>query len=385
MTKRLQYPTYWASGGTATDPDLDTTAPSYEANKYEQHGWKSEKPPEQWQNFLSQITDEKVIARIIDGIQEKDASVTYQNGSVFRDSDKFYVMEGGVAKEILSVERAAYQSFITNMNNLLSNHLAADNPHQDTVNTLIGGGYEKGAVDAFFGSPTDPNTIVYHKLQMGAAVHETTAAQLNTLTAAAGGNFTGDVIFLNNALVQVTPSKYIHYNRATALLEIVNGTYSMGVDANGNGYIVGTGGMSVMLSEGNLNFLTIKINNSFALPCPYLSMNVELDIFDADSIGIWTLDTVETPAVHVDGKGLDVSQDLTFQAVTAPSDHTIVIRGVVGGADTVLVKDYVGGNTWATLSDIMTEVSSGTTLEYLKQLTLFPTLSARQKTMLVTK
>ena len=77
MTKRLQYPTYWASGGTATDPDLDTTAPSYEANRYKQNGWHAEKPPEFWQNFLSQITDEKIIARMVDGFQLFDSIFTY--------------------------------------------------------------------------------------------------------------------------------------------------------------------------------------------------------------------------------------------------------------------------------------------------------------------
>ena len=273
MTKRLQYPTYWASGGTATDPDLDTTAPSYEANRYKQHGWHAEKPPEFWQNFLSQITDEKIIARMVDGFQLFDSSVTYSEGAVYRKGDKFYKIESGVEQEILEVKLAVYQSLIDGMNKLLNDHLAADNPHQITVDKLVGGGYIKTNVDKFFGDPNDPQTIVFHKARKGAGVHGETATSTGTLPAATGGTFTGDVIFLDDAIIQVTPSKSIHMNKATALFEIVNGTYSIGVDANGNGYIVGTSGAALIISELNLDALTIKYNNSFVLPPPFVPLS----------------------------------------------------------------------------------------------------------------
>ena len=93
MTNRLKYPTPWASGGTAKDPDLDTTHPSYIADRYATVGWKSEKPPEEWQNFLSQISDDKIIERIVKGIVEFDSTVTYTEGAVYAKSGKWYKIE----------------------------------------------------------------------------------------------------------------------------------------------------------------------------------------------------------------------------------------------------------------------------------------------------
>lgn len=385
MTRRLKYPEYWASGGTATDPDLDTTAPSYIADRYEKIGWESEKPPEQWQNFLTQITDEKVIGKMIDGITAYDASVNYQEGAIYRKADKFYRIQNGIEQELLSVEKAVYESLIAAANKLLSDHLAADNPHNDTVNTLVGGGYIKPDVDEMFGDPTDPRTIVFHKLQTGAVVHGETAASTGALPAATGGNFTGDVIFLNEAIIQVTPSKYLHYNKATAIFEIVNGTYALGVDGAGNGYISGTGGYSLVLSERNLDTITIKYNNSFALPVPYISMNIETDICDANSVGAWTIDT-DTDPVHEEGKGYVVQSTNSLDGVAISKDHTVVIRGWDAGTDVVHVYDVTvaaGTYVYIELNDLVN--ANGVTTTNVKQLIIYPKLTDRQKSTLVNK
>lgn len=379
MTNRLSYPTYWASGGTATDPDLDTTAPTFIADRYEKHGWASEKPPEDWQNFLSQITDEKTIGIMLDGLPSYDASVTYQEGALYRKSDKFYRIEGGVEKEILSIRSAEYLSLIQDAKKLIDDHLAADNPHQDTVDTLVGGSYIKSYVDNTFGDPADPSTIVYHKLQTGGTVHGETPAQVGTLPAATGGTFTGDVIFLDDATIQVNPAKYIHYNHSTAIFEIVNGTYSLGVDAAGNGFLVGTSGLAVMISEANVDVYTIKYNNSFVLPIPMFRINMESDINDADSVGMWTIATASAP-VFVADKGYDVSVAATLSGVDATTSHTLVVRGFTTNNEVAVVDKAAA--TYSTLSSILT--ASGKTFTHVKQIWIYPNLTARQKSKLVT-
>ena len=388
MTKRLQYPTYWASGGTATDPDLDTTAPSYEANRYKQNGWHAEKPPEFWQNFLSQITDEKIIARMVDGFQLFDSSVTYSEGAVYRKGDKFYKIESGTEQEILEVKLAVYQSLIDGMDKLLSDHLSADNPHQITVDKLVDGGYIKTDVDKFFGDPNDPQTIVFHKAQKGAGVHGETATSTGTLPAATGGTFTGDVIFLDDAIVQVTPSKSVHMNKATALFEIVNGTYSIGVDANGNGYIVGTSGTALIISELNLDTLTMKYNNSYALPPPFIRANMRSDLSDGSGIGVWTLDT---PADPVFADGLQVDNNaaiLTFEGIAGIPVTVHLLITLADGTKQSIVKDFADWNSGAWTGNLQTMVGvsfGGTDPKYFREYTVYPTLTARQKTMLVNK
>lgn len=323
MTNRLQYPTYWASGGAATDPDLDTTAPSYEPDKYEKHGWHAEKPPEKWQNFLSQITDQKIIAKMVDGLPYYDASVTYQEGAIYRKDDKFYKVEGGVGKEVIEVNATLYNNLVNSLNTLWTTHRDADNPHQDTVDTLVGGGYTKTAVDDFFGSLTDPQTIVFHKAQMGAGVHGETAAATGALPAATGGEFTGDVIFVENAIASVTPSKYTHYNKATGLLELVNGTVALGIDAVGNAYITKTTGSSLVLTDYNMiNFIVQKYQNAFTLPPPMIAFYYENSLSSALNAGsAWTTITTKAPtfidgALKVDDNETSVFFNDIYTAIT---------------------------------------------------------------------
>lgn len=382
MTKRLQYPTYWASGGTATDPDLDTTAPSFVADKYEKEGWVSEKPPEQWQNFLSQITDEKIIGIMIDGIAQKDGSVTYQDGSIYRSGDKFCRIEGGTESEVLDIGKSVYKSLIAAAKVLIDNHLATTNPHKDTVNTLVDKSYIKTDVDSMFGSATDPKTIVYHKLRNGVAVHGETATSIGSVDAT-GGTFTGDVIFLDSAIIQVSPSQSMEYNRATAIYELVNGTVAIGIDAAGNGFITGAGGSTLIMSESNYDALNIKYNNSFALPIPIFSFNFETALGSAQDIGNWTVETPVAPS-FIAGSGLLLSTgEFNLLKVSVGMPHTIVVRGANGTAMQAVKDVTTALTTYANVGAIVT--ASGQAFTHVKQIYIYPQLTARQKTMLVNK
>ena len=386
MTNRLQYPTYWASGGTATDPDLDTTAPNFEANKYEQHGWKAEKPQETWQNFLSQITDQKIISKMVDGLPYFDSSVTYSEGAIYRKDDKFYKVESGVEKEILDINNSVYSNLLASLKALYDGHLAADNPHQDTVDTLVGGGYIKSAVDDFFGSITDPQTIVFHKAQMGASVHGETAASTGALPAATGGNFTGDVVFENNAIASVTPSKYLHFNKATGLLELVHGTVALGIDAAGNAFITKTTGSELVLTEANLDTITIKYNNSFALPPPFFSAYFENSISNGSCVGDWYLDTTKAPEYVLGSLKIDDNvTNITFKSIQSPV--TVYVRcrlqdGTVKGA-------YANFDSWAVaastsnLLTVSSQLLPSDDIECISEYSVYPQLSARQTSTLV--
>lgn len=131
--------------------------------------------------------------------------------------------------------------------------------------------------------------------QAGQTVHGETFAQIGTLSAALGGTFSGPVIFEKDAIIQFSPSMVVHLNPATALLEMTDGTVSLGVAANGVGYVVTTGGMFVVMSEANYAQLNNVQNGQFALPIPIMSMNFFNSMDDVESIGNWILDSDNPP------------------------------------------------------------------------------------------
>lgn len=384
MTRRLLYPNIWAEGGTATDPDLDTTAPSYEPDKYATKGWHSEKPPEEWQNFLTQITDQKVVQLILSGIPEKDASVTYQDGALYQDGGKIYVVVGGAGQEVISLKGAEFTSFVNGLTTTLNNHLAADNPHNDTVNTLVDKSYIKTDVDKFFGSATDPATIVYHKARTGGGVHGETPAQVGTIPAT-GGTFTGAVIMERDAIVNLSPSKLVHLNRSTAILEMASGAMSIGIASNGRCWFTDSSGTYEIMTEANYADFQIRWNNRFALPLPLLKANLNNSLSDGDSVGVWS---IYSPGAPVFGNGLQVDNNdvrLIFDSIV--TGVTVYLRVTeAGGAVKNYVKDFsdwnFGSNT-SQLNNIVNVAFGGTNPRYISEYVVYPTLSSYQKSMLV--
>ena len=382
MTNRLKYPTPWASGGIATDPDLDTTHPSYVANRYKDVGWKAEKPPEEWQNFLSQISDDKIIERIVKGIVEFDSTVTYPEGAVYAKSGKWYKIEGGVEKEILSISFPEYNNLINTLNALITNHLSADNPHNDTIGGLIGGGYEKPAVDAAFGSATDPRTIVYHKAIRDVTAHGETPTQLGTLPTS-GGKFTGKIGFLGKLL---NGSGYFRFNGATGRTELTVGSSTISIDATGSSFYLQAGHPdSLIMTESNYPDMNIRSGFAFALPVPLMSMHLQDDINDLEGIGKWTLDTTNAPSFAT-GRGLTIAGNNTAatNVINTTGAATVVAITYAGATKTVSVVDYGSGMNWAntSLADICTILGLTGVTEF-NSLTIYPTLSIYQKSMLV--
>ena len=382
MTNRLKYPTPWASGGVAKDPDLDTTHPSYIANRYADVGWKSEKPPEEWQNFLSQISDDKIIERIIKGIVEFDSSVTYPEGAVYAKLGKWYKIEGGIEKEILSISFPEYNNLINALNTLILNHLSAGNPHHDTIGGLFGGGYEKPAVDAAFGSPTDPKTIVYHKAIVGVVAHKETPAQLGTLPTS-GGKFTGKVGFLGKLL---NGSGYLRFNQGTGKTELTVGTSTISVDASSNAfYLRASHPDSLIMTEANYPDMQMRAGFVFALPVPLASMHLVDSISDLEGVGKWSVETTNNP-VFVSGRGLTIAGNNTAvnNLINTTLPATVVAITYAGATKTVTVTDYGTGMSWlnTSLADICTALGLTGVTEF-HSIVIYPMLSDYQKSMLV--
>lgn len=399
MTKRLAYPAAWAQNRQAVDPDLDTTHLSYEANRYATKGWHSEKPPEQWQNFLSQISDMKIISLLVDGIQQWDSGVDYQVGALSKVAGVSYIrvsvvtpvkspeLSGSGWDRLVDPTALGFNNLVQGLVDKLSAHNAASNPHEDDIHNVIGGGYIKSEVDTKFASATDPKTIVYHMGQAGQAVHGETVAQIGTLSAALGGTFSGPVIFEEDAIIQISPSMVVHLNQATALLEMANGTVSLGVAANGVGYVVTTGGMFVVMSEANYAQLNNVQNGQFALPIPIMSMNFFNSMNDVESIGNWILDSVDAPTFNSFG-ALSLANPVTFVKSQIVRDATWYLMGY-SATGTLIFKvvdvpsgvTITGGST--TMRNLINFVSPSNGIEFIKALVVYPRLTDYQKSMLV--
>ena len=399
MTQRLAYPAAWAQNGQAVDPDLDTTHLSYEANRYATKGWHSEKPPEQWQNFLSQISDMKIISLLVDGIQQWDSGVTYQVGALSKVAGVSYIrvsvvipvkspeLSGSGWDKLVDPTALGFNNLVQGLIDNLVAHNAASNPHEDDIHNVVGGGYIKSEVDPKFASATDPNTIVYHMGRVGQAVHGETVAQIGTLSAALGGTFSGPVIFEEDAIIQISPSMVVHLNQATALLEMANGTVSLGVAANGVGYVVTVDGMFVVMSEANYAQLNNVQNGQFALPIPTMSMNFFNSMNDVESIGNWILDSVDAPVFNSFG-ALSLANPVYFVKGHIVPNATWYLMGYSATGTAIFqIVDFpdgitiTGGST--TMRNLINFVSPSNGIEFIKALVVYPRLTGYQKSMLV--
>lgn len=210
-TSRISLPAVWAETAETqyapVDPDLDTAHFLFIENRYQSLGWQTgEIEPEQWQNFLQQITDLKINECLQYGFFNWFADVVYLTNSICFFNGDLYISlaDNNVGHSpdeagskywtlVFTISGSEYESTIPDLVNKVSTHIAATgsaNPHQDDVTTI--GGYTEEEIDEMF-SPDNPETMAHHVADMNNP-HEVTCEQLQILPKE-GGIFTGIVKF----------------------------------------------------------------------------------------------------------------------------------------------------------------------------------------------
>ena len=380
MTQRLKFKFPWAQDGEVADPDLDTTAPSFIANRYANLGWEVEKPPNEWQNFLSQISDLKIISLLFGGIAEFDSSVTYQVGAVSSLNGVVRINTSTGWEEIMDLKQVDYLNDVSNLKSVYDNHLAATNPHKETVDTVVNKTYSKSAIDDAFGSKTDPRTIVYHKLQTG-RVHLETPQQLGTLPTS-GGKFIGPVSLLGGMKFGTDIS--ISMNNSNGRIEMRAGNRILSIDALGNVLWSIVGGEEYpVMTELNYSEFQIRWGNRFALPQPYLDINMKTSINDAMSTRGWTINTTGAPVFNARG-GIKVDDNkITFTGFNVYCPTSIVMYGRDAAGNLITAKSIMAPSAVYTSMETLLTNMGFTSAVWVERITCYPTLTAYQQTMLV--
>jgi len=190
----------------ATDPDTDITHALYVENRYKSIGWQDgEKEPEQWQNFLQQITDVKISEIATNGLFDWFEDVPYLLGSVCVHGTSLWICQkGNTASEptdsdneywqcSYSLNKEQYTDSVDAIDTQVTTHInqkGPDNPHEDNIEDI--GGYNTEYIDNLFSA--DNQDSFNHHVQDMDNPHEVTCQQLNILPKD-GGVFTGTVCF----------------------------------------------------------------------------------------------------------------------------------------------------------------------------------------------
>jgi hypothetical protein len=397
MTNRLLYPNVWAQNGTAVDPDLDTTAPSYIPDRYKTIGWKAEKPPEGWENFLTQITDLKMQDLISEGINYWESTVSYNINAVVREPTTgiYYRNVKGSAslnevpsatsavwKQILATDKATWDAAVKDVKDTYAAHMAASNPHVDTI--ALAGGVLKTYFLPLLNSPTDPKTIVYHEALRG-QVHDLTPAQAGTLPVA-GGTFTGDIKFTKRLVFEVASNAMLLLDTATGMSAITARNVSILVDSSGAGWIKNTAGvLTKIVSIATFISSQNAIQNQFQLPIPLFSFNTLYSLSDVDGIGYKTA-TSDADLEFVPGKGMLLGTNVIVVDIYNLPSTTLTYY--VTGWDEAnsrmvrVVKDTTR-TSFANYGSFIKALAPGIT--HVISLEAYQTLTAYQKLRLTTK
>lgn len=396
MTQRFTYPNgVWASGGVATDPDTDTTHPSYIANRYATIGWKAEKPPNEWDNYLYQITDAKIIWLLQQGIQTWDSGVSYPVGSITMNAGIFYKnISTAVAlnkppattplvwQKIIELDGVTFTALLTALTKKLTDHLAADNPHNDNIEQI--GGVQKEYTFNALDDDADPQTIKYHTKQRG-KIHSETPKQVGTLPAATTtteNTFTGDVAF-SRIYFDAAKKAYTQLNQATARAEIgISGSALLAVDAGGRVYYR-TGNVDyLVVTIANFDDVQIQVNNLFALPQPMAVIDVRAGSLSQCGVSPVTLSTT-TDAVFDPVKGLVL--DSSGLSATGISFINIPTTAYILGYNAKGYQSETKNSGLSNYNSLLTYLQNTTSSKFthLHTITIYPTLTAYQISTLV--
>lgn len=377
----------WAENGEVTDPDLDVDHPIYQPGKYLK-GWKVEKEPHQWQNFLYQITDQKLEIQAEEQLFEWESDIEYAPMAATRSGDKIYINASGLVSknvdpkdnpqfwfEVLGTTAQDINNARNFLNKVLGDHLTADNPHNDNIHDI--GGYEKEEIDDFFGDDTDPRTISYHVKQKG-RVHGETPKQVGTLPVS-GGTFTGDVQYLGgvslgpngNTIVDGTAIKL--GNSAGSIFLNKDGTATHALASDASRYEITT--------DDNFERHQRQINYLFALPVPRTEVDFR-KAFSSMTIGNHYITSNVDPVMSE--KGWQIADGFTIYNLDYTIARTDLVEYFVNDVfRRVIVDSTVNISGGADLKAIAKRIAPDAT--HIQRVVVYPALNKYQKATLLPK
>lgn len=377
----------WAENGEATDPDLDVDHPIFQPNKYLK-GWIVEKEPHQWQNFLYQITDQKLQIQAEEQVLEWESDIEYAPMAAARNDDKIYINASGLVSknvepksnpqfwfEVLGTTAEEINTARDFLQKILDDHLAADNPHNDNIHDI--GGYEKEEIDDFFGDDTDPRTISYHVKQKG-KVHGETPKQVGTLPVA-GGIFTGDVKYLGgvslgsngNVIVDGTAVKI--GNAAGSIFLNKDGTATHALATDAARYEITT--------KSNFQRHQRAVNFLFSLPTPRTEVDFR-SAFSSMTVGNHRIESTKDPVMSY--KGWQIDDGFTIYNLDYVIPRTDLVEYYVNDVfRRVVVDSTVSVPGSADLKAIAQRIAPDAT--HIQRVVVYPQLNKYQKATLLPK
>lgn len=208
-THRPEFRFVWANSARtpyeAVDPDTDVNHKIFQKDKYEK-GWVAEKEPEQWQNFVQQITDMKILEMLENGFFKWFNDIVYPKNSLCISDGVLYIslvndnennspspQDKTNWTQAYTLSASDYEGGLASLLSKTSNHISltgSANPHKDDITTI--GGYTQQQIDNMF-SAGNSSTMAHHIADKNNP-HKVTYQQLNILPKS-GGKFVGEVTF----------------------------------------------------------------------------------------------------------------------------------------------------------------------------------------------
>ena len=300
MTNRANLSPLWAADGVVTDPDLDTTHPIYEANKYSL-GWDynvvvatENKHPSPWRNFMLQKSLARPLYIAEAGVGEWHPDTSYALGAVCRGSDgRFYVANSASTgtdpvgasttvweqDALLNYTKVEYGAMLQAVRDDYSAHIVRiDNPHTVLAGQFYNGvGYDFDEVNALLDTV---NEGVEDHIDLLNNPHSVTLAQINCLPVT-GGDFTGQV----NLVAGWWSGDYSVAWSSNGLAIQVSHLTGPGVDVDGNAFIGDGVSRTGLFHDGNYVDLQMDSRRETALPLPlfHLPLNDSLSSTSSDA------------------------------------------------------------------------------------------------------
>lgn len=289
MTKRNSLGTVWATDDASfvVDPEVDVDHPNGKGGPGKTaRGWMSETEPEEWENYILNLRDDRLKTIAESGKVPWDVDTYYKLGAITSDTGITYVSLSGSNKNkrpltqplywspVKFTTAADYLATCADMRNKLAIHtLAGQNSHNDNI-VNIGGSY-KSTIDAQVKFVSDG--IYAHAIRKDNP-HGDTAIGIGTIPTS-GGNFNGRVNYLENMSIGTNCELMTNISTFVAFRSNT-GAIGLGVADYHNG-----GRWQRILTVESYPLVNSQYNPTFVLPTPDLHFPLMTNLSAKDGVG----------------------------------------------------------------------------------------------------